>query len=63
MLSLPNALRWTGAPGHYGAYCLTLTDPGDGVVEFAGQALLAPGRAHFAYGQQAVIPETDLLTT
>lgn len=37
-----NALRWTGQPGHYEVYYLTLTDPGTGVGAWIRYTMLAP---------------------
>ena len=37
-----NDLRWTGRPGHYEVYYLTLTDPGTGVGVWIRYTMLAP---------------------
>ena len=37
-----NALRWTGQPGHYEVYYLTLTDPSSGVGLWIRYTMLAP---------------------
>jgi hypothetical protein len=37
-----NALRWTGSPGHYEVYYLTLTDPATGVGLWIRYTMLAP---------------------
>jgi hypothetical protein len=42
MSARPNALRWTGKPGHYEVYYLTLTDPRSGVGLWIRYTLLAP---------------------
>jgi len=38
----PNALRWTGAPGHYEVYYVTLTDAASGVGLWIRYTMLAP---------------------
>lgn len=38
-----NSLRWSGAPGFYEAYYLTLTDRGSGIGAWIRYTLLAPG--------------------
>src|SRR4030088_128543 len=42
MLGTPNALRWSGAPGHYEVYYVTLTDPVTGVGVWIRYAMSAP---------------------
>lgn len=42
MQSLPNALQWTGAPGHYEVYYLTLTDRATGIGVWLRYTMLAP---------------------
>lgn len=42
MLAQPNALQWTGSPGHYEVYYLTLTDPRTGVGIWLRYTMLAP---------------------
>jgi hypothetical protein len=37
-----NALRWSGAPGHYEVYYLTLTDPATGIGAWIRYTMLAP---------------------
>jgi hypothetical protein len=37
-----NALRWTGQPGHYEVYYVTLTDPASGVGLWIRYTMLAP---------------------
>jgi hypothetical protein len=37
-----NALRWTGQPGHYEVYYVTLTDPASGVGIWIRYTMLAP---------------------
>src|SRR5712671_8181227 len=37
-----NALRWSGDPGHYEVYYLTLTDPGTGVGLWIRYTMVAP---------------------
>jgi len=37
-----NSLRWSGAPGFYEAYYLTLTDRGSGIGAWIRYTLLAP---------------------
>lgn len=37
-----NALRWTGKPGHYEVYYVTLTDPASGVGIWIRYTMLAP---------------------
>jgi hypothetical protein len=37
-----NALRWTGSPGHYEVYYLTLTDPATGIGVWIRYTMLAP---------------------
>jgi hypothetical protein len=42
MAARANDLRWTGKPGHYEVYYLTLTDPGTGVGVWIRYTMLAP---------------------
>ncbi len=42
MARTANALRWSGGPGHYEVYYLTLTDPGTGVGVWIRYTMLAP---------------------
>jgi hypothetical protein len=42
MASSANQLRWTGKPGHYEVYYLTLTDPGTGVGVWIRYTMVAP---------------------
>jgi hypothetical protein len=42
MRSNPNALQWTGRPGHYEVYYLTLTDPATGVGLWIRYTMVAP---------------------
>jgi hypothetical protein len=42
MASSANHLRWTGKPGHYEVYYVTLTDPGTGVGVWIRYTMVAP---------------------
>src|SRR5579884_321445 len=42
MAARANELRWTGKPGHYEVYYLTLTDPLTGVGVWIRYTMLAP---------------------
>src|SRR5580693_5741055 len=42
MATIPNALRWTGNPGHYEVYYVTLTDPATGIGVWIRYTMLAP---------------------
>ncbi len=42
MLARPNSLQWSGAPGHYEVYYLTLTDPRTGAGLWIRYTMLAP---------------------
>jgi hypothetical protein len=41
-MSLPNALRWDGSPGHYEVYYLTVTDPASGLGVWIRYTMVAP---------------------
>jgi hypothetical protein len=61
MFSMPNALRWDGAPGHYEVYYLTLTDPVTGVGVWIRYTISAPitGAPEAAVWFLAMDPRAD----